>query len=148
MIKEAHLEFVRTKGSKLGRVLMGLLFFAAGLSMLLIQGPTETAVYFASLGIPLAMLAVWIVIIVKVVAGGAVILGRQVPLAAAVLIVFTLLATAIAHMNIADVNLFKNLAIVGGLLYLMAFGPGGVDVVKDATPTPVAEPAPQTTMGI
>jgi uncharacterized membrane protein YphA (DoxX/SURF4 family) len=35
-----------------------------------------------------------------------------------------LLATLIAHTDINDINLFKNLAIIGGLLYVLAYGAG------------------------
>jgi putative oxidoreductase len=106
-------------------MLIGLLFFAGGLSMLFVTGPTVVADGFTGLGIPLAGLVVWIVIAVKVIAGFAIILGYRVGLAAAVLILFTFGATITAHRDFADPNLLKNLAIIGGLLYLMAYGPGG-----------------------
>ena len=133
MFKESHLEIVRTHGSKLGRVLMGLLFFISGLLMLTVQGPEAVGGYFASLGIPMAALMAWVVIIVKIVAGGLIIVGRKTTEAAAVLIVFTLIATLLAHMNAEQDPMFpngllKNLAVVGGLLYLMAFGPEGMNV--------------------
>ncbi len=133
MIKESHLEIVRTHGSKLGRVLMGLLFFVSGLLMLTVQGPDMVAGYFTSLGIPMAGVVVWLVIITKVVAGGAIVIGKKTTEAAAVLIVFTLIATLLAHMSpdqdaMFPNGLLKNLAVVGGLLYLMAFGPHGMNV--------------------
>lgn len=134
MLSESHLELVRTKGSKFGRVLMGLLFFVSGLSILL-SGPAGTAAYFTSLGVPMASLAVWLVIILKLVAGGAIIIGKRTTEAAAALIIFTLIATLLAHLNFADpmqmTQALKNLAIVGGLLYLMAFGPHGTNVLGD-----------------
>ena len=77
MFKESHLEIVRTHGSKLGRVLMGLLFFISGLLMLTVQGPEAVGGYFASLGIPMAALMAWVVIIVKIVAGGLIIVGQK-----------------------------------------------------------------------
>ncbi len=133
MIKESHLEIVRTHGSKLGRILIGLLFFVSGLLMLTVQGPTAVGGYFASLGIPMAALAAWVTIVVKIVAGGAIVIGRKTTEAAAVLIIFTLIATLLAHMSaetdpMFPIGLLKNLAIVGGLLYLMAFGPHGMNV--------------------
>ncbi len=136
MIKESHLEIVRTHGSKLGRVLMGLLFLVSGLLMLTVQGPAAVGGYFASLGIPMAALVAWIVIMVKIVAGGAIVIGKKTTEAAAVLIVFSLIATLLAHMSVEvdpmfPIGLLKNLAIVGGLLYLMAFGPHGMNIVGD-----------------
>jgi putative oxidoreductase len=130
MLSAPQRDLVRDKGTKAGRMLIGLLFFASGLSMLLVDGPSATAMYFETLGIPLAGLVVWIVIGVKVLAGLAIILGYRVGLAAAALIGFTLAATIAAHRDFADPNLFKNLAIVGGLLYLMAYGPGGSNTTE------------------
>ena len=146
MIKDSHLEIVRTKGSKLGRVLMGLLFFVSGVGILM-NGPAMTGAYFDSLGIPLAGLMAWLVMILKIVAGGAIMLGKRVTEAAAALIIFTLAATLVAHMDFADpmqlTQALKNLAIVGGLLYLMAFGPGGLDVKESGNAAPAA-PAPSS----
>ncbi len=77
----------------------------------------------------MAGLAVWVVIAVKVVAGGAIIIGKRVGLASATLIGFTILATLTAHMDFSDpmqqTQALKNLAIIGGLLYIMSYGPGG-----------------------
>jgi putative oxidoreductase len=123
MLSNEQRDLMRTKGTMLGRILIGLLFFFSGLGIV-IDGPMNTAMYFANLGIPLATLAVWPVIIIKLGAGGALIAGYRVGVAAGLLILFTLLATLIAHMDINDVNLFKNLAIVGGLMYVMAYGAG------------------------
>ena len=104
--------------------------------MLLDTGPANVAGYFTSLGVPMASLLVWVVILVKIVAGGAIIIGKRTTEAAAALILFTLIATLLAHMD-AEVDpsfptsLLKNLAIGGGLLYLMAFGPHGMNVIGD-----------------
>lgn len=128
------MKLVRNKGSKLGRILMGLLFFVSGVGIIM-AGPAGTASYYASVGVPMAGLVVYLVIVVKLVAGGAIMLGKRVTEAAAALIVFTLVATLLAHMNFADpmqlTQALKNLAIVGGLLYLMSFGPGGLNITND-----------------
>ncbi len=73
----------------------------------------------------MAGILVWLVILLKLVAGGAVIIGKRVGLASAALIIFTFLTILIAHRSFEDVNMFKNLAIIGSLLLLMAYGPGG-----------------------
>jgi putative oxidoreductase len=61
--------------------------------------------------------------------------GKRTTEAAAALIVFTLIATLLAHLDFADpmqmTQALKNLAIVGGLLYLMAFGPHGTNLLGD-----------------
>lgn len=132
MITETHLEFVRTRGSKFGRFLMGFFFFASGLSMLFLSTQAGVASMFGAMGIPFPVIATWLAIIIKVGAGGALMIGRYVPQGAALLIIFTLVATAIAHLDFSDtdemMNALRNLAIVGGLLYIMAFGPNGMNI--------------------
>lgn len=129
MLKAPQRDLLRDKGTILGRVLVGALFVGTGLGML--ADPAMTSGYFASVGVPLAGLTVWLVVIIKIVAGGAIIVGKRVGLASAVLIAFTALATIIGHVGFSanapfdTVAVLKNLGIIGGLLYLMSFGPGG-----------------------
>jgi len=120
MLSQSQRTLLETKGVVVGRVLLGLLFFYSGISMLFIQGPANVAVFFNSLGIPLAGLMVWVVIALKIIAGGALMLGRHVEAAAGALVIFTIIATLIAHMDLTDPSLGKNLAIIGGLLYAAA----------------------------
>jgi putative oxidoreductase len=134
MFRESHLELVRTRGSKFGRILMGLLFVVTGASMA--TDSSGAAGYLAMLGVPLAGIMVWVAIAVKIIAGGAIIVGKRTTEAAAALIIFTLIATLLAHISpdvdkTFPVGMLKNLAIVGGLLYLMAFGPHGMNVLGD-----------------
>jgi len=128
MLNAPQRDLLRDKGTILGRGLVGLLFVVTGFGMLM--DTTGTAGYMASLGIPFASIVVWLVIVLKVVAGTAIIIGKRVGLASATLIAFTALATLLAHVGLKGggfdtVDVFKNLAIVGGLLYLMSYGPGG-----------------------
>ena len=137
---ESKMELVRTKGSKLGRILVGFAFFMFGVGMFMAEGgPGGVAGFYASLGIPLAGLVAWLVAILKVVAGIAIMAGKKVTEAAAALVVFVLVATLLAHMDFSDPMqmqaALKNLAIVGGLLYLMAYGPGGLDVETSSNST-------------
>jgi putative oxidoreductase len=125
MLTAPQRDIIREKGTLIGRVLLGLLFFWSGVGILFIQGPANTAAFYDGLGLPMAGFLVWLVIILKIVAGGAVMIGKRVGLASAALIIFTFLTILIAHRDISDINLFKNLAIIGGLLQLMAYGPGG-----------------------
>jgi len=125
MMSTEHRVMVQKYGTVLGRVLIGLLFVGGGLGMLFMQGPENVGMYFASLGIPFGALLAWPVIILKVGAGGMLMAGYRVGAAASALILFTLGATLFAHMDPNDTNLFKNLAIVGGLLYVLAYGKGG-----------------------
>lgn len=130
MLSEPQRDLVRDKGTVLGRGLIGLLFVISGIGILV--DPGSTTGFYQSLNIPMASLLVWVVLILKIVAGGAIIIGKRVGLAAAALIGFTAVATLLAHMDFSDpmqmTQALKNLAIIGGLLYLMAYGPGGSNV--------------------
>lgn len=108
---------IRAHGAVVGRILLGLLFFASGASILFMSGVSGTASMIEMKGLPMAMLLAWVVVLVKIVAGGALMLGREVQKAALALMAFTILATLFYHMDMQDINLFKNLAIIGGLMY-------------------------------
>lgn len=123
MMSESHRMMLRTHGTLVGRVLMGFLFFFSGIGMFL-GGVENVAGMIAGKGLPAAALLAWVVVIVKVGAGGALILGYRVGCAAALLIGFTLVATFFFHMSLDDPGLSKNLAVIGGLLYVMAYGAG------------------------
>jgi putative oxidoreductase len=129
MLSESQRNFIQTKGVVVGRVLMGLLFLVSGIGMFLGEGgPAAMAGFYTMVGLPMAGALVWLVATLKVVAGGMLVIGRNVGCAAGALAVFTLLATLLAHSDIADpmqlTQALKNLAIVGGLLYVIAFGTG------------------------
>lgn len=109
--------YIHKHGAKVGRVLIGLLFVLSALGILM-NGVAGTAEMIAMKGLPMATVLAWLVIIFKIVAGCAFIVGYQTEKVAYALIVFVLVATALYHLNLQDINLLKNLAIVGGLLVI------------------------------
>jgi putative oxidoreductase len=115
-----------------GRLLLALLFLPAGISK--IGGFAGTAGYIASKGLPMPELGAVIAIVVEVLGGLALIAGFGTRVAALVLAVFTLVATVFFHaywavpaemQMVQQLMFFKNIAVVGGLLVLAAFGAGG-----------------------
>jgi putative oxidoreductase len=122
----------QSQGILVGRILIALLFFVSGVNML-IGGVGNSAMYFESMGLPLSMLLAILVIALKIIAGGALILGYKAEEAAVFLFVFTGLTILIAHLDTADMGLWKNLSIMGGLLYVMAYGVGDAWVLKKNT---------------
>jgi putative oxidoreductase len=131
MLRESHLELVRGHGPRLGSALVGLLFVVSGAGMM--SSSATTIGYFTMLGVPMAAIIFWPVVILKVLAGLALIIGKKTTEASAFLIVFTLVATLLGHLNskvdpMFPIGLLKNLAIVGGLLFIMAYGPHGTNV--------------------
>jgi putative oxidoreductase len=114
-----------------GRLLMAALFLPAGISKL--TGFAGTVGYIASKGAPLPEVAAIIAIIVEIGGGLALILGFKVRWAALVLAVFTLAATVMFHnywampaaqQMVQQLMFMKNVAVIGGLLTLAAWGAG------------------------
>lgn len=117
--------------SLVGRILLAALFLPAGLSK--ISGFSGTVGYIGSVGLPFPELAAAVAIVVEVGGAVALILGYGTRLAALALALFTLVATVIFHgfwavpaeqAMVQQLMFFKNVAVVGGLLALAAFGAG------------------------
>jgi putative oxidoreductase len=138
MLSDAQRTMLQTKGIVVARVLVGLLFVVGGINMLM--APAGTAGYFTSIGVPMAGIVVWLVIAVKILGGAAIIIGKRVGIAAAALIIFTILATLLGHYpNLAEdpnemTQILKNLSIIGGLIYVMAYGAGSMESKSAAAP--------------
>ena len=109
------------------RLLLGGAFVFAGLRN--IQNATFLTQLMTTRGVPQARLALWLGIILQIVAGALVIAGIWTALAAACLIVFLIAATPMFHNfwdhqgpeRAARINGFVgNVALTGGFLALMA----------------------------
>lgn len=114
-----------------GRMLIAALFLPAGVSK--IAGFAGTVGYIASKGVPLPEAAAIIAIIVEVGGGLALILGVKTRWAALALALFTLIATFMFHnywtlpadqQMVQQLMFMKNIAVIGGLLTLAAWGAG------------------------
>ena len=119
----------------LGRIAIAALFLPAGLNKLMgMEGVTS---YFASLGLPVVAVLVWVVIAIEVLGGVALILGYKTRLVAIGLAIFTVLASIVGHAFwaapvdaafIAQLLFFKNMAVTGGLLVLASSGAGSISI--------------------
>jgi putative oxidoreductase len=118
-------------GPLLGRILLALLFIPAGVSK--IGGFSGTVGYIASKGLPLPQVAAAGTIVVEVLVGLALLIGFKARWAALILALFTLVAAFLFHnfwavpadqQMMQSINFFKNLAVVGGLLFVAANGAG------------------------
>jgi len=87
----------------------------------------------ASAGLPAVSVLLILAIVVEIGGGGAICLGWQTRLGALVILLFTATVTIVFHRfwnmppdQAAVQRLFfmKNLSVMGGLILLMAFGPG------------------------
>jgi len=118
--------------SFVGRALIALLFIPGGISK--IGGFAGTVGYIASKGVPFPALCAAIAIAVELGLGLLVLVGFQARWAALGIAIFTFVITFIFH-NFWGVPaeqvmqqqqaFFKNIAVVGGLLAIVAWGPGG-----------------------
>jgi putative oxidoreductase len=113
-----------------GRVLLSILFIIAGYSKLTAIG--GTAGFFGSLGLPMPTATAVIVGLVEFFGGLAILLGFKTRIAAIVVAIFVLAATAVAHLDFSQAGnalmLQKNLAITGGLLLLAVLGAGPLSI--------------------
>jgi putative oxidoreductase len=114
-----------------GRVLLALMFLLAGIGKF--AGLEGTAGYIASKGLPAPQLLAIATAALEVVAAVLLIVGWQARWAALALAVFTLVASVIFHNYWAmpaeqkmmqQLMFMKNIAVVGGLLAIFAFGAG------------------------
>ena len=112
--------------SLIGRVLLSLLFIPAGFSK--IGGFAATVAYAAAKGVPFPQLAIATAIGVELGLGLLLLVGLQTRWAALGIAVFTVVISFIFH-PLSDPSqaqaFFKNIAVVGGLLTVAAWGAGG-----------------------
>ena len=117
--------------SLIGRLLLALLFLPAGINK--VTGFAGTVGYIASVGLPLPTLGAIIALVVEIAGGLALIAGFGTRFAALVLAVFTLVASFFFHAYwavpaaqqfVTQLLFMKNMAVVGGLLTLAAWGAG------------------------
>jgi putative oxidoreductase len=129
------LNSLQTPFALIGRILIALLFVPAGFGK--IAGFAGTVGYIASTGVPLPEVAAAISILVELGLGLLLLLGFQTRWAALGIALFTLVITFIFHnywavppeqVMMQKLNFFKNLAIVGGLLGIAAWGAGAWSV--------------------
>jgi putative oxidoreductase len=121
----------------IGRILIAIMYVPAGYSK--IGNFAGTSGYIASKGLPLPDVGAAIAIVVELVGGLMLLAGWKTRWTALALAVFTLGATFFFHnfwaypadQQMMQTLLFnKNIAIVGGLLFAYAFGPGRYSVDK------------------
>lgn len=129
------LNSLQTPLSLIGRVLLALLFIPAGFSK--IGGFAGTVGYIASKGVPLPEVAAAIAIAVELGLGLLLLIGLQTRWAALGIALFTVVITFIFHNFWAmpaemvmqqQQAFFKNIAVVGGLLTIAAWGAGPLSV--------------------
>jgi len=120
-----------------GRILLALIFIISGFGK--IMGFDATLGYIRSAGLPVAQLSAIAAIVIELGGGILLVLGWKARWAAAALFVFVLVAALYFHAFWASppdqammqqIQFLKNLGIMGGLLYVLAYGSGPYSVDK------------------
>jgi putative oxidoreductase len=118
-------------GSFASRIALAAIFIVSGLGTL--AGPTGTAAYIASKGLPLPMVAAIAAGILELVGGLMLLIGLRARTAALALAAFLLPATILFHSPLGLtgmeaqmqlIHVLKNLAIMGGLVSVAVWGAG------------------------
>jgi len=118
-----------------GRLLISTIFIFSGLSK--IPGHPAMAGFAASKGLPAADLAIWLAAAVEILGGLSILLGFQARIGAWVLLLFLIPTSVVFHnfwamqgMEKMDnqAHFFKNIAIMGGLLFVATFGAGAYSI--------------------
>ncbi|WP_458369745.1 DoxX family protein [Pseudomonas fluorescens] len=119
-------DLTQASASLIGRILLSAIFILSGFSKL--AAPAMMIGYIGSVGLPLPQLALAVAIIVEIGGGLALIAGYRPRTVAAVLAVFSVFTALAFHNALGDQNqfihFFKNIAMAGGLLQVVAFGAG------------------------
>jgi len=114
-----------------GRILLSYLFLSAGWGKL--TNVIGTAAYFTALGVPSPSVMSYLVGVLEVAVGVALILGLATRYVAIVIFIFVLVATAFAHrywtypaeaQRVQFIQFTKNLAIMSGSVFLLVVSAG------------------------
>ncbi|MGH8719488.1 MAG: DoxX family protein [Burkholderiales bacterium] len=120
-----------------GRILLALIFVISGFKK--IGGFEQTAGYMATKGLPYVEPLLVLTILIELGGGMLLILGWKARWAAAAIFLFIIPVTIIFHpfwavdaaqMQAQFNNFFKNLCIMGGMLYIIAYGAGAFSLDK------------------
>lgn len=127
--------FLRSSLLLIGRLLISAIFILAGVSKL--ANYDQTAAYMASKGMTMIPLFLIGAAAVEILGGLSLFLGFKTRIGAALLLIFLVPTTYIFHSFWTasgaehaqeQIDFLKNLAIFGGLLYVLNFGPGGLSI--------------------
>ena len=121
----------------IGRILMAIVFIMGGIGKL--SAPAATQGYIAAVGLPVPLLAYIVALIVELGGGLLLLVGYRTKLVAAVLAAFCVVTALVFHHALGDQNqmihFLKNFAMAGGLLQIVAFGPGRIGLDRRAAAT-------------
>jgi len=118
--------FAQSLAALSGRILLAAIFLWSGADK--VMHYAGTLGYMKAAGLPYPEVLLFASAIVELGCGAALVIGWKTRAAAAILCLWLVAATALFHNpasgSEATIHFMKNLAIMGGMLTLFAFGPG------------------------
>jgi putative oxidoreductase len=120
------MEWVKSFGSLIGRILLVLIFLNSGIGKI---GNFEgTMQYMIKFGMPYTSLFLFGAIVFELLGSITIILGYFTRFGALLLIIFLIPTTLIFHTNFADpgqkIHFIKNVSMLGGCFLTLSFGAG------------------------
>lgn len=119
----------------IGRIFLVAIFIKSGVGKIFNFAGTQQ--FMAAAGMPATEFFLAGAIVLELVGTASLLLGYWTRVGAACLLVFMVPATLIFHTDFANPmemgQFLKNLAMMGGLLYVLAFGPGAVSLDARST---------------
>lgn len=131
-------QYLQHYGPVAARVLLAQVFIVSGAGKL--KAFAATAAFMGNLGIPASQLMLVLTIALELGGGVLLVLGWQARCIAIAFFIFTFLTALIVHpfwsaetQNIGGQlnNFMKNLAIMGGMLFIVIHGPGPLSLGRD-----------------
>jgi putative oxidoreductase len=114
----------------ISRLAMCGLFLSSGIGK--VGSPDATIAYIASAGLPFAPLGLVMAVCVEIGGSALLALGLFTRPVAAIMAAFSVATAVFFHAHFGDqmqfIHFLKNIAITGGLLQILAFGPGGLSL--------------------
>jgi len=125
-------------GPVIGRILLAAIFILSGYSK--IGGFAQTAGYMASKGLPVVQVLLVLTIVIELGGGLMLLLGWRARWAGLAIFLWLIPTTLIFHAfwgidaaqaQMQQIQFMKNLTIMGGMMYVMAFGSGPYSLSRD-----------------
>jgi putative oxidoreductase len=112
-----------------GRVLLASLFLYAGYGKLMDSAGTKA--YIAASGLPVPSAAYVVALVIEILLPLLLIAGWKARPVAAVMAAFTVVTALVFHADASQaIQFYKNMAITGGLLQVVAFGSGAYTIKR------------------
>jgi putative oxidoreductase len=114
----------------LARIFLVLIFLMAGISKITDFAGSQQ--YMMAYGMPMAGFLLVVATIIEVVGSLMIIIGYKTKWVALIWVIYLIPTTLIFHTHFSDmvqmVMFWKNLGLMGGLLYVYFFGPGAISI--------------------